>query len=92
MIKIDFLLKYSNKIFCHCKNISALYYLISNNIDIEYFYHNNDDCVLTSKNKIWTFPGKKITDKSICVMPEIFNQNPENCLGICTDYCKKYLS
>lgn len=90
IIEKEFLFKYKNKIYCHCKNIDALHYLISNNIDIEYFYHNKDDCVLTSKNKIWTFPGKKLTNMSICVMPEIFNIEPKNCLGVCTDYPNKY--
>jgi len=89
-IKEIFLSNIKNKLFCHCKNITALYYILKNIPDIECFYHQNDDCVLTSKGNIWTYPNKELTLKSICVMPEWNNQNPKNCLGICTDYPINY--
>tara|TARA_B100001057_G_scaffold417237_1_gene435738 strand:+ start:35 stop:478 length:444 start_codon:yes stop_codon:yes gene_type:complete len=91
-ILIDFLLKHKEKIFCHCKNIEALHYLLSNNFDIECFFHENDECVLTSKQNIWNYTGTKLTNKSICVMPEISNQKIEKCIGVCTDYCINYLN
>jgi hypothetical protein len=90
-IHIDFLLNMKDRLFCHCKNIDALYYLIMQYPDIECFYHDKDDCVLTSKKRIWNFPGKKVTDISICVMPENSNNTIINdCYGICTDYPIKY--
>lgn len=85
-INIEFLLSYKDKIFCHCKNIPALNYIIENYKEIECFFHDTDDCVLTSKNHIWTYPGKNLTKNSICVMPERVNQKVEDCYGICTDY------
>ena len=84
-IKIDFLLEIKDKLFCHCKNIEALDFLINKYPDIECFFHDNDDCTLTSKKKIWTYPGKKLYLSSICVMPEQTDQLPVNCLGVCTD-------
>ena len=89
-IDISFLLKIKNKIFVHCKNIKSLYYFLKNYPEIECFFHNDDECVITSKNKIWTYPGKELTNISICVMPELNNEYPINCLGICTDYPEKY--
>jgi hypothetical protein len=89
-ITINFLLGIKNKLFCHCKNIKALHFLLKNYPEIECFYHDKDDCVLTSKNNIWTFPGKDLTLLSICVMPERVSQIPHNCLGVCTDYPLKY--
>jgi len=89
-INIDFLLNIKDKLFLHCKNIPALKYIIKNYPEIECFFHDNDECVLTSKNKLWTFPGKELTELSICVMPERCNQQPINCLGVCTDYPQKY--
>jgi len=86
-IDINFLLKIKEHLFCHCKNIDALYFLIKNYSEIECFFHNEDDCVLTSKNHIWNFPGKKQTPFTICVMPEYVNQIIDyNCYGVCSDY------
>jgi len=90
-IEINFLLNIKNKLFCHCKNIEALQYILINYPEIECFFHDSDDCVITSKNNIWTYPGKKLTDISICVMPERTNQIAKNCLGVCTDYPIKYI-
>jgi hypothetical protein len=91
-IEIDFLLKIKDKLFCHCKNIDALYFIIKNYSEIECFYHNEDKCVLTSKNHIWNYPGTELTNISICVMPEVIGQKPINCFGVCTDYPVKYFS
>ena len=87
VINNDFLNKYKERIICHAKNIDCLEYLIQRG-DIHCFFHNNDDVVLTSKNWLWTFPGKKLTSKSICVLPEWndFKENTDNILGICSDY------
>lgn len=84
-------LKSSEKIICHAKNIEALEYLIENNIHC--FSHNIDDVVLTSRNWLWVYPGKKLTKNSICVLPEMvsFNLKDIDCLGICTDYIYLYL-
>jgi len=92
-INIDFLVDIKDKLYCHCKNIDALNYIITNYPSINCFFHDRDDCVLTSNNLIWTFPGKQLTNKSICVMPEYVNQEPDNiCYGICSDYINKYIN
>ena len=89
-IDIRFLLDIKDKLFCHCKNIKALKFITTNHPEIECFFHDIEDCVLTSKNKIWTNVGKELTEKSICVMPERVNQVPKNCLGVCTDFPNNY--
>jgi len=89
-IDADFLYKWKDKLFCHCKNIPALEYVLNNIADLECFSHDKDDCVLTSKNNIWTYPGKDLTPISFCVMPECADQIPVHCLGVCTDYPKNY--
>jgi hypothetical protein len=79
------------KIWCHAKNIEGLHALL--NIGAHCFWHQSDDVVLTSKNYIWTYPGKKLTKNSICVIPEItqYNLNDiKKCAGICTDYPERY--
>tara|TARA_R110001592_G_scaffold27387_8_gene101399 strand:- start:699 stop:1145 length:447 start_codon:yes stop_codon:yes gene_type:complete len=92
-INRNFLTDIKEKLFCHCKNISALHYILKNNPEIECFYHTNDDCVLTSKGNIWNhYKTLEFTSKSICVMPELCNYNivDNNIIGVCSDYVKSY--
>ena len=82
---------YFDKMWFHCKNLDALYKIIE--WDIHYFWHQNDDFTLTSKNYIWTFPGKPLTDRSICVLSEkylLLESQLMNCAGICSDYIERY--
>lgn len=96
-IDLKFLTKLKTVLWVHAKNIEVLPLLIAN--DLNCFWHNTDDCVLTSKNYIWTYPGKTLTHKSIIVMPDILpdeqakewmrHQEPA---GLCSDNIYKYLS
>lgn len=90
-VNLSFLKDRKDKIWAHSKNIDALLFLISNKIRC--FFHDTDDCVLTSNNYIWTFPGKKLTNMSIAVMPEKSSYTIEElkkCYGICTDNVDMY--
>lgn len=69
----------------HCKNLDALN-RISEFDDINYFWHQNDDFTLTSKGYIWTFPGKKISNKSILLTKNINDIELKNCAGVCSDH------
>jgi hypothetical protein len=82
----------SKKIWCHAKNIEALEIMATNN-RTHYFWHQKDDVTLTSKNFVWTYPGKLLIDNSICVLPE--NTAPEylnslKFVGVCSDYISRY--
>lgn len=91
LIDADFLHKRSKKLWVHCKNIEALYRLIDSDINI--FFHNVDEVVLTSHGFLWTYPGKLLTNRSICVLPEMANYSQEqlkSCFGICSDYIQVY--
>jgi len=80
----------NKKLWIHCKNIDALQYLNRVNYSINYFWHDNDDYTLTSYGYIWVYPGKLVTPKSICVMPErIMDINfihKIDCFGVCSDH------
>lgn len=87
----DYLATNSKQLWIHSKNLEALLWLTSTNY--VYFWHQDDDFTLTSNNYIWTYPGKELTDKSICVLPELkindFNLIKNlPCYGICSDYVK----
>lgn len=88
-IDLDFLKQ--KKLWIHCKNIKALKLCRENKIINNYFYHQNDDTVLTSNGYFWTYPGKELTEYSIAVLPEyITYSNVEIAYGICSDYIKNY--
>ena len=78
----------SNKVWSHAKNIEAAFNLLKIKSS-NFFWHQNDDITLTSKNFIWTYPNKKLTSKSICVLPELQKNIKINELkkiyGICSD-------
>jgi hypothetical protein len=84
----DFLLQ--DNLWIHAKNIAALWKLKDKT---NCFFHNTDNAVLTSKNYIWTYPGKELTENCISVMPEkadYTDRELSKCYGICSDYVKNY--
>jgi hypothetical protein len=87
-IEKEFLL--INGLWCHAKTIKTFEKLL--NLGVVCFYHEKDKCTLTSNGLIWTYPGNELTEKSICVLPEIFNQDKKDlkCYGICSDTISKY--
>jgi hypothetical protein len=77
-------------LWIHCKDAETLEYMNTNKKDLHYFYHTNEDYVLTSKGYIWCYVGKAALENSVIVMPEKANYNwneleRKNCI-ICSDY------
>jgi len=78
-----------DKLWIHCKNLNALLFCQEFLPEFNYFGHNNDDFVLTSKGYIFTRPGTLPGKNVICVMPEMFdtsNIDLTQYTGILTDY------
>jgi hypothetical protein len=79
-------------LWLHMKNIEALHHASGSLVELStFFWHQSDDFTLTSDGHIWTYPGKKLTNKSICVLPG----PPKHdilltCAGICSDYIEAY--
>jgi hypothetical protein len=78
----------NEKLWCHGKNPQAIVEM--KKYAIHYFWHQSDILTLTSKNYIWVYPGMQPIERSIAVMPEIYNDNITKCIGICSDYIKNY--
>jgi hypothetical protein len=76
------------KLWIHCKNIELLDWIRIKTL--HYFWHEEDTLTLTSKNHIWAYPGKQPIKGSIAVMPEIYNDDLDVCIGVCSDYIKNY--
>ena len=49
------------------------------------FFHQNDSVTLTSEG-YGTYPTQPLTEKSICVLPELQKIDVKGCAGICSDY------
>jgi hypothetical protein len=79
------------KLWLHCKNMDALSILNQldpNGTKTNYFMHENDLGVLTSKGYIWS---TNLFNRGILVMPELFDKEPnEKTFGVCSDYIEKY--
>lgn len=83
---------YNHKFWIHAKNIDAAY-LLTQHASLHWFFHDQDDCTLTSRGYLWTYIGKQLTPSSIAVMPELAppGYDLSLCIGVCTDYPQKYL-
>ena len=79
-----------SKLWVHCKNVEAVLYFKECGYNANYFWHEEDTLTLTSHNHLWVYPGKQPIEKSIAVMPEIYNDDVSKCLGICSDYIENY--
>ena len=81
-------------LWIHCKNLRTVEGLrdLQNNMltDLNYFFHNTDDCTITSRGYIWVYPGKQPVTNSIAVLPEWHDDDISKAYGICSDYIKKY--
>jgi hypothetical protein len=80
-------------LWIHCKNLAALVYC-TDNIKLNYFWHEKDTYTLTSKNFIWAYPEKKLSKWSVMLMPEWEDPDLDNvvgveCFGICSDFVLK---
>ncbi len=99
-IKYNFLKKYCDNLWVHCKNIEALSYLsifMSRGDFINYFWHQEDNFALTSIEYIWCHyrnENKDIPNGSIKLYFDIRNITTYEIVelknkylyAICTDY------
>ena len=88
LIDLSWFEKNKNSLWVHCKNIESVVKL--QNTDFHYFWHQNDDLTLTSKNYIWAYPNKQPIKNSIAVLPEIHKDDISECIGVCSDYIVNY--
>jgi hypothetical protein len=80
-----------NKLWVHCKNMESLIYFRDCGYDINYFWHQTDDVIITSKGFLWAHPGKQPINNSIAVLPELYNDDTKECIGVCSDFILNHL-
>lgn len=89
-ITLEWLTKYEDRLWVHCKNIQAIEFFTMEPNNLNYFWHQEDTLTLTSKSYVWAFPGKQPIKNSIAVVPELFNDDVSESIGVCSDYILKY--
>ena len=89
-ISLDWINERKNKLWAHCKDKYSIEYLNSKSSEIHFFFHEDDDLTITSKGFLWVFPGMQPVQNSIAVMPELYNDNIKQCIGVCSDFINNY--
>jgi hypothetical protein len=93
VVNKEFLLQ--KNLWIHAKSFSSLQFCLTQIPKTNFFYHTNEDYIMTSHGFIWTYPDINLMtcEKSIFVLPEKiypnkekFLENHKNCFGVCTDY------
>ena len=85
-IDLDFIKK--PKFWIHAKNLECFYEL--SKYDLNFFWHEKDKVIITSKGFFWNYPGTTLSNKSICVMPEKHQIIKAECLGYCSDFIQDF--
>jgi hypothetical protein len=89
-VDFDWLLSIAPFSWFHCKNIDAVLFFKNDPNKLHYFWHEEDTLTLTSKGYLWVYPGKQPVKNSISVLPELYNDDVSQCIGICTDFSYDY--
>lgn len=97
-INLEWLKRFAMHLWIHCKNLEALQYCF-NIPSLNYFAHDHDDYVVTSKGYVWAYPGKPGGKFTVLVMPEHkamldqviedYNMDVIAPYGVCTDFALK---
>lgn len=95
LIDLSWLIKRSTHLYIHAKDLLTVMFLKNLNFKLNFFFHQNDECTITSKGEIWIHPESKPFKGSIFVMPELSSVSLEEikeseCFAICTDFADKY--
>lgn len=78
---------YLDKIWWHCKDIETFRAALDSKL-MHCFFHDQDDCTLTSRGYIWVYPGKTIVQDCIMVVQETILHTKEElqkCYAVCAD-------
>jgi len=74
------------KLWIHCKDTKTLGFCISNLVNWNYFFHEEDAATLTSKGYAWLHPNSKSAEFGILVWPEKIDFDITPYQGVCSDF------
>ena len=73
-------------LWIHCKDFRTFHEFSHNTSGYNYFFHQGDDYTLTSKEYIWSSPGKSYTTNTIRMVDTKEDTKEYDCYAICSDY------
>ena len=76
----------SAHLWVHCKDFRTFHEFSTNTSGYNYFFHQGDDYTLTSKEYIWSSPGKSYTNKTVRMIDTEEDTQESDCYAICSDY------
>ena len=89
-VSLEYLKDRHLHLWIHLKNFGAADYF-AGNVDFNYFAHENDPYLITSKGYVWSFPGKCKAQHKVVLMPEWGAEDSiSGAAGVCTDFPVKY--
>lgn len=83
-IKFKWIKKRRKWLWCHAKNLEAIYELNKNKMHC--FWHENDKMTITNRGIYWCYPGVYIKNGITVIKGQDFCFQHINIKGICTDY------
>ena len=84
----NWILERKQNLYIHAKDLKTIQYLHSLGSELNFFFHAEDGCTITSRGEIWVHPRAYPIADAIFVMPEYFGfeiKDMLQCTGICTD-------
>jgi len=82
-IDVSFLFNNYNRLWCHAKNVEALQFLLNGGMHC--FWHENDKYTITSKGKIWVYPGQPLIKGCVALFDSYTKEELKVVYGICSD-------
>lgn len=94
----DWFVERIDYLWIHCKDVQTLSYFNNRpngmkygfTKQFNYFYHTDEDVVLTSNGYMWMHPETKPCENGIAVHPEQNDWDVSGCKGICSDFIERY--
>lgn len=81
--------QYGDRIWWHAKDIPTICYLLEKGVNC--FFHNTDECTITSRGILWIYPEKTLVNNCVAVIKGETSYTKEQllqCHGICSDSLK----
>lgn len=91
LIDKQWLLYRKQYLIIHSKDLLTSNHLVRLNKELNWFYHTDEDIVLSSWGWIWCYPGIYLSE-GITVLIGDQVKLPSKVLGVCTDYPIKFRS
>ena len=90
-IEFAWLEENSEKLWIHCKDFFALNHLMNITSDLNYFWHESDKVIFTSKGYIWTYPNSNFYSNKSVNVDLGKHIKKQNCYGVCSDYVQNLI-